>query len=180
MERVKQKKTDKNGQLRVDKKVRTIPGKKRFVTTANADSTQNLNFVSEPMKLDMQYDYSWYYQYYMNSYGLDHYSATAHAAAAYYAHYIMVTSADYSTADLSAWMQQQGYTFNSTDKESIFDEAEKKVKVEPAVHEQDVTKTSIAETLITNENKEEENVLNGDNLDVKVTLLLGILINFCC
>ncbi|KAI1289782.1 hypothetical protein HDE_08932 [Halotydeus destructor] len=68
--------------------------KKSFVSKRkNKEEKPNLNS-----------DYSWYQQYYANSYGLDAYSS------AYSAYYTLVTCGDYSQKDLSEWMQQIGYT----------------------------------------------------------------------
>jgi hypothetical protein len=92
------------------------------ITTANADSTQNA-FVSQPMKLDMNFDYNWYYKYYMNSYAMGPYSAAnSSLAAAYYAQYAMLTAYDYNHSDLSNWMQQRGYTLDNNQYINSFNE----------------------------------------------------------
>lgn len=52
-------------------------------------------------------DYLWYQHYYATSYNLDHYSAS------YSAYYTMVTSGDYAQSDITAWMEQQGYSYPS-------------------------------------------------------------------
>lgn len=127
LERVKQKKSEKRDDegekhYKYDKKSHHIgklkkPLKKSYLNksdgsliTANADSTQNINYVSKPMTLDMNYDYNWYYQYYLSHYNLDQYSASAaSAAAAYYAHYSMLTSIDYQKSDFDKWITQKGY-----------------------------------------------------------------------
>ena len=54
---------------------------------------------------DLNQDYLWYLQYYMNSYGLDTFSA------AYYAQYAIVCCDDYKSKDISEWMQNQGYHY---------------------------------------------------------------------
>jgi hypothetical protein len=52
---------------------------------------------------NLNQDYMWYLHYYMNSFGLDGYSA------AYYAQYAIVTCGHYQSADVNSWMQEQGY-----------------------------------------------------------------------
>lgn len=53
---------------------------------------------------DLDSDYAWYQQYYVNTYNLDAYTA------AYSAYYAMVTGGDYNQDELNVWMKQQGYS----------------------------------------------------------------------
>ncbi|XP_054161496.1 dentin sialophosphoprotein-like [Oppia nitens] len=105
-----------------------IPEKKKWLsktktatttTTANADSSQS-TYVSQPMKLNMNFDYNWYYNYYYNSlYGMAQYPQTNDPtlASAYYAQYSMATSYDYSQTDLTNWVSERGYSIETPHNE---------------------------------------------------------------
>jgi hypothetical protein len=101
-----------------DESKKVANSKSKVMVGKIAKSKKNLPRPSRSNKkqsADLNSDYSWYEQYYVNTYSLDPYSA------AYSAYYAMVTGGDYDQEELSLWMQQQGYSeamfFNGQEKE---------------------------------------------------------------